>query len=223
MTIPTLDPSQEPSRLKAFPVAFVTEGKTLLLVGGTSGSLCRLNHALRFDWHAIHVVLAKPGEEPCETCLADPRVTVSRRAPTEEDIRAADLVMESTFDEELAATIAPWCKAHGVPLNAMDKLPYCDLYYTSLVFRGPLVIAISSGGESPAVSSALRRWLEKNVGEGWSHAASLLGALRKRLPYSEERSALLKGLARDEAFLTMIMEDDVEGMSTRVDEAYDSL
>jgi len=207
------------SRLKAFPVAFVTTGKRLLLLGGCGGPLCRLAHALQFDWGSIHVIPA--GAEPpcCRECRSDSRVRLSEREPRESDVIDADIVIESTTDQGLAGRLSGWCRAHRVPLNSMDKLEQCDLYYMSLLRRGPLLLAISSGGDSPAISAALRRKLDREVGPGWTHAAELLADLRRRLAAGPGRTELLKSLANDETFLACVEKDDVEGLKRLIDHA----
>lgn len=208
-------------RLKAFPLSWLTTGRRLLLVGGCQDRLCRLAHAVKFDWASIHAVV--PDGEPalCEACRADRRVRVSYTLPTEEDVREADLVIESTLNTALATQVARWCKAGRIPLNAMDKTEHCDLYYNSLVFREPLVLAVSSGGESPALTAALRRWLEARVGPGWGHAARLLAELREGMPHSPERSELLKRLAESPTFLKSIEDNDIAGMKAAIREEHD--
>jgi uroporphyrin-III C-methyltransferase/precorrin-2 dehydrogenase/sirohydrochlorin ferrochelatase len=210
-------------RIKAFPVSWVTTGRELLILGGCGERLCRLAHAVRYDWARIHVILP-PGAKPvCAACTGDQRVTVSTREVTEDDVARAGLVLEGTRDNALAARLAAWCRKHHVPLNAMDKLDLCDIYYSSLVFREPLVLAISSGGDAPALTSVLSKRLEKMVGPGWGRAAQLLAELRRNLPNTSARSALLCDLAGNEAFLDLVERDDEQGMRKMIQEAHDRL
>ena len=67
-------------------------------------------------------------------------------------------------------TVTAWCREHGKLLNCVDAPENCDLYYMSLIFRGPLVVGITSGGDAPALSAALRRHLEETLGPGWAEA-----------------------------------------------------
>jgi len=214
------DPPRAEHRIKAFPIAWVTSGRRLLIVGGCGDTLCRVAHARRFDWAAIHVVAPSGDASFCQACAQDQRVHIERRDVHDTDVESADLVVEATMDEQLAARLSTWCRSYRVPLNAMDKLDYCDIYYPSLLMRGPLVVAISSGGESPALSAALRRWLDRRVGPGWAHAAELLAELRAHTPHTEARTETLKALARDPEFVAAVQDDDVEAMKRRVDEAH---
>jgi uroporphyrin-III C-methyltransferase/precorrin-2 dehydrogenase/sirohydrochlorin ferrochelatase len=148
-------------------------------------------------------------------------VQVSTRDPEEEDIRGADLAFVSMVAPDLCDRVVNWCKTHRIPVNAMDRIEHCDLYYLSLLFRDPLVLAIGSGGDSPALSGAMRRWLDARVGPGWEYAAGLLAEARERLPRSAGRMELLRGLSRDAEFVRLVERDDRSGMRERLEEIYD--
>jgi len=88
----------------------------------------------------------------------------------------------------------------------------CDLYYMSLVTLGPMVLGISSGGDAPAVSSQLRRWLGTNLSPGWAMAAQAMADLRRSLPSGQARMDLLKRIARHDSFLGLIEHNDRAGL-----------
>ena len=197
------------SKLKAFPIAWVTSNRRLLIVGGGSETIGRIKHALQFDWASVHVVLP---HEPAET-IHDSRLRISVRNVEEKDVQETDVVIEDC-NKEVAIKLDRWCETHHKIFNAMDKPELCDFYYMSLLFRDPLVLAISSGGDAPALSSALRKWLETHVGPGWSTAARLLAELREQLPGGQARMDVLKKLARDPHLLSLIEANDEAGLRT---------
>ncbi len=203
--------------MKAFPIGFVTTGRNLLIVGGGGEADGRLKHAIQFDWAGIRMLLPKPDEAISALARADARVELVARAATEDDVAWAHLVIEDSGSRAIAELLDQWCASHRVPLNAMDKPELCDLYYTSLLFRDPLVIAISSGGDAPALSSALRRHLDKNVGPGWATAARILAEARRQLPSGQVRFDLLRKLARDPQFLDLVLLNDEAGMKYLVE------
>jgi siroheme synthase-like protein len=213
----------EAPRLKAFPVGIVTSCRTLLIIGCGPETLQRVKDARRFDWHRIYLVSPTITEDVAAQLALDDRATYLARPATEDDVARAHVVIEDTEDEAQAAEIAAWCRNHEKPLNAVDKIGYCDLYYMSLIFRGPLVIGISSGGDAPAVSSTLRKRLEREITEGWTVAAEEMAALRKRLPGGQARKELLKSLVRDPTFLRYIDEGDLDGIRDFVRHAADRI
>jgi precorrin-2 dehydrogenase / sirohydrochlorin ferrochelatase len=209
-------------RHKAFPLTFVTSGRHLLLVGGGDGGENRLITALAFDWAKITFVATDPTPICLELAAHDPRVTIHQRPVQESDVEGVDLVIENTLDEALGRQLAAWCRPRKILLNAMDKLDYCDVYYTALIMRGPLLIAINSGGDAPALSSTLRKLLEKRIGPGWCNAAMLMAEARKSLPRSSARMTMLKSLANDEGMLDCIAANDIKGMKAIIQNAINS-
>ncbi len=172
-----------------------------------------------FDWKTILVMHPVLDEDVHAVMEGDPRIVWHRRFAEEDDVRDADMVIEDTEDMELATRIAGWCRIHGKPLNAVDKNEFCDLYYTSFVFRGPLVIAISSQGEAPALSVQLRKYLERKVGHGWTFAANLLGRLRRRLPGGQARKDLLRSITRSPEFLDAVEQNDLQQIRAIIEHA----
>ena len=207
------------SRHKAFPLSFVTTGKHLLLVGGDTLGESRLATALLFDWARITVVATNPTQATREMAQTDERVVFYERETQESDVADVDLVIESTMDEALGQTLAAWCRPRRIPLNAMDKLESCDVYYPALIMRGPLILAIASGGEAPALSATLRRLLEQRLGPGWCNAALLIAEARRALPPSGARMTMLKEIAGDERLPALIAENDIEGMRNLIKDA----
>lgn len=203
-------------RYKALPVAWVATCRRVLIAGGSYETESRLRHAMMFDWVGISVVVQRITPFLRAARRRDLRITLHERGVLEGDIAHADFVIEDTGDPALAAVITNWCEAHHKPINACDKPDLCDLYYMSLVTLGPMVLGISSGGDAPAVASALRRWLEKNLSPGWPMAAQMLADLRRTLPSGQARMDVLKRIARHESFLELIEHADRPGLQALI-------
>lgn len=210
-------------RLRAFPVGFVTSGRTLLIVGGCARRACRVRHATGFDWTSIRVVVPPGCHAPCARCRKDPRVRVARREVRERDLSGAALVLHTSLRAERAARLASWCRRKGLALGTMDKPEFSDIYYCALLRRGPLIVAIATAGESPALSAALRKWLNRHVGRGWAHAGNLMAETRRALPPGRRRRALLRRVGTDPGFVSAIERDDVKGMQRTIRDALDRM
>ncbi|MBU0677649.1 MAG: hypothetical protein KJ626_06000 [Verrucomicrobia bacterium] len=206
-------------RHKAFPVGFVTSGKHLLIVGGCGDDLCRLKHAVTFDWDRITVILPPSAPPLCANCQKDGRVTVKEGCVGESDLDGVDLVIAELHDLNKASTVAGWCRAKRIPVNIMDIADCCDIHYSSLVARGPLLLSIASGGDVPALSSVLRKELEKRIGTGWAVAAEALAEIRQRLPCGKERMETLKSLAQSKDLLALIEENDERRIRSWIEDA----
>jgi siroheme synthase-like protein len=73
--------------------------------------------------------------------------------------------------------------------NAVDDIEHCNCYASAVVRRGPLQIAISTSGNSPALAQRLRRQLEEQFGQEYGPWVRRLGELRRRLLHNKEIDA----------------------------------
>ena len=84
-------------------------------------------------------------------------------------------------------------------LNVVDVPSECNFIAPSVVERGPLIFAISTGGTSPAFAKALRKEIEKLYGKVFSDYLGFVKTLRcramKEIADKTEREKFLKGLA----------------------------
>jgi len=77
--------------------------------------------------------------------------------------------------------VADCCRKRGVLVNVVDDPPLSDFFFPSVVRRGELVIAISSGGVAPSMSKKIRQDLEGRYGPEYESALLVMGRLRNRL------------------------------------------
>ncbi len=79
-------------------------------------------------------------------------------------IRGAFLVIGATDSDAVNGRIAMDARALGIPVNIVDDPARCDFILPSVVERGDLAIAVSTGGKSPALAKKLRTELEDAYG-----------------------------------------------------------
>jgi siroheme synthase-like protein len=70
------------------------------------------------------------------------------------------IVFAATDDADLNDVVFRECRNSGVWINAADDPSHCDFILPSVLRRGDLAIAISTGGESPALARTIRDELE---------------------------------------------------------------
>jgi precorrin-2 dehydrogenase/sirohydrochlorin ferrochelatase len=109
------------------------------------------------------------------------------------------LVIAATGSEELNRSIYLEAGQAGALANAVDDPGHCDFYAPAVVSRGEFQVAISTGGNSPALAQRVRRELESKFGPEYEPWTAWLGrmreAIRNLLPRSERRKELLHLLA----------------------------
>ena len=115
----------------------------------------------------------------------------------------SSLIVAATSSPSLLATIYRQARRRGVLCNVVDHPDHCDFYYGSVVRRGELEIAISTGGHIPRSRSDCARKWKRNSG-GVQRVAERTGENSKRLFAKkitpERRLALLHGLASEASF-----------------------
>jgi precorrin-2 dehydrogenase/sirohydrochlorin ferrochelatase len=72
-------------------------------------------------------------------------------------------------------------EARNILCNVVDVPPLCNFIVPSIVRRGELALAISTGGASPVVATHIRRELEAAYGPEWEALVNLLRELRDDL------------------------------------------
>jgi precorrin-2 dehydrogenase/sirohydrochlorin ferrochelatase len=109
------------------------------------------------------------------------------------------LVIAATDSPAVNHAVYAEASSDGALCNAVDDMPYCDFYAPALVSRGDFQIAVSTGGNSPALAQRIRKDLETEFGPEYAAWNAWLGrirsALRNVLPAGERRKELLHLLA----------------------------
>jgi precorrin-2 dehydrogenase / sirohydrochlorin ferrochelatase len=86
----------------------------------------------------------------------------------------------------------------------VDLPELCDFYYPAVVRRGALQIAVSTGGESPALAQRLRKQLEKEFGPEYAAWLKELGKSRRTLNVTcedaSDRKIKLHSMASEKSF-----------------------
>jgi precorrin-2 dehydrogenase / sirohydrochlorin ferrochelatase len=115
------------------------------------------------------------------------RITWRARIFHAKDLRHAFLVVAATSSSPVNESVRRAATRFGVLCNVLDDPRRCDFYYPAVVRRGPLQIAISTSGESPALAQQIRRKLARQFSRRWADAVKLLGK-RRRVSLRLERS-----------------------------------
>jgi len=206
-------------RHRAMPIGLVTTCRTLLIIGIGRDIGPRIKHARQFDWHRIHLMWPELPDEIVALTEGDDRFIIHRCKPTEDDIAAADVIIEDCEDHDLARQITDWSRKHRRLINAIDKPELCDLYYMSMIFRDPIILGITSGGDAPALAVLMRKYLEERLSPGWTTASRLLANVRQRLPSGQKRKDLLVSLVGNPEMLRLIEANDEQGLKEIIEDA----
>ena len=121
------------------------------------------------------------------------RVRWKRRPFRPADLAGMELVVAATDDESTNRAAVREARRRRIWINVVDRPELCSFILPSVFRRGKLVLAISTGGTSPALAKWIRRDLESRYGPEFGRllvkaAAARPGVHRKiRSPAARKR------------------------------------
>jgi uroporphyrin-III C-methyltransferase len=188
---------EEPA-MSMLPIFLKLEGRRCLLVGAGSVALDKIGSLLKTGLR-LRVVAPEARPEIRQLAL-DGKLELVQRAFEPSDLDGNLLVIAATDSPEVNALVHRGAVERGILSNSVDDIPNCDFYFGSVVSRGDLQIAISTGGQSPAVAQRLGREIDEQLPAELGPWLESLGRLRRQVlethPRGEARKFLLHLLAR---------------------------
>lgn len=120
------------------------------------------------------------------------------------DLRATWVVCAATDDQGINERVFRAATARRIFTNVVDQKPLCSFITPAIFTRGPLTIAVSTGGASPTLAKKLRHDLERTIGAEYVPMLRLLAGLRgiakRRLPHYDDRKVYFDRLVRGRVF-----------------------
>lgn len=161
------------------PIFYKVEGRFVLLVGGGQIALRKAKFLLRAG-AKIKLVATEICSELEELLSGNGHEIISR--PYENgDIDSVILIIAATNDLALNQQVAVHATNKNIPVNVVDQPALCTYIFPSIVDRSPLVVAVSSAGNSPVLARLLRSRLETIIPSGYGALTVFLGGFRARV------------------------------------------
>jgi siroheme synthase-like protein len=171
------------------------EGRSALVVGG--GPVAREKVEGLFECGARVTVVA-PEIDPE---LDRTGVELVRREYRTTDLDGRLLVVAATSTEEVNRRVFRDAEARGLICNVVDVPDLCSFILPAVHREGPIAVAVSTGGASPALAQRLRDDIADVVGPRHAVLADELRALR---PWAKERYPTYE--ARRDFFQALVAE-----------------
>lgn len=190
--------------MTSYPILLRLEGRSCVVVG--AGRVAAAKATGLMNRGARVVVVAPKAANWIREKARSGKLAWRRRAFSARDVRSAFLVVAATNSAASNHAVFRTCRARGVLCNVVDDPEHCDFFFPAVVRRGPLQIAISTDGRSPALAARLRRELEKQFGPEWGSFVEHIGKLRQQILSAgmslQKKHERLAELAGQEAFLS---------------------
>ena len=179
-----------------YPLFVDLRGAKVLVVGG--GSVAARKVPALLEAGAIVTVVAP--DVDVSIGASGKNLRILRRGFRVSDIQKQKLVFAATSNTKLNQRIAAAAKRARILVNVAAPPEAGDVQIPSVVRRGSMCVAVSTGGASAALAAAWRRKLEAIIGPEWSEWVAELERLRARIlcdiPNERARRAVLLDLGR---------------------------
>lgn len=181
--------------MEYFPIMVDLRNRPCTVVGG--GAVAERKVAALLACGA-EVTVISPGLSPLlQEWARQGKITVFFRPYREGDLAGAFLVISATDDEQINKAAAAEAGRGGILLNVADVPQRGNFIVPAVIAQGPLIIAVSTGGASPALAKKIRRELEHKFGPEYGVLLNLLGKVREQLAGSVETQAARQQLWED--------------------------
>jgi precorrin-2 dehydrogenase/sirohydrochlorin ferrochelatase len=161
-----------------YPVGLIVAGKRCVVIGG--GNVAARKVA-GLEAAGADVVVVAPFVGPPIRSLP---VSVVEREYRTGDLEGAWLAIAATDDPAVNALVHADGVAARVWVNAADEPAACSFTLPAVLRQGPISVAVSTGGHSPALAGWLRDRIASDVGPEFAGLAALLSQAREELQSS---------------------------------------
>jgi precorrin-2 dehydrogenase / sirohydrochlorin ferrochelatase len=137
------------------------------------GSMVRAGIAGQGDALARRLLVMKAGG-------VDQPVIFTDRLPNPGELADLQILFIAGLSADVSRSLAGKAREAGLMVNVEDVPELCDFHMPAQVRRGDLLLAISTAGRSPALSRALREYLEVRFGPEWEGRLETIADLRQQ-------------------------------------------
>jgi siroheme synthase-like protein len=175
-------------------------GRRCLVVGGGEVGLEKVEGLLACG---ADVTLVAPEAHPELAQLAlEGSIDWQRREYDRADLEGAFLAIAATAETDVNIRVYEDAEARSMLVNVVDVPPLCNFILPAIVRTGPLAIAISTAGASPALAKRMKREIGELFGEPYALLAVLLnearGWAKATLPTYQDRKEFFESIVNGE-------------------------
>ena len=171
-------------------------GRRCLVIGAGSVGLEKIEGLLAADAR-VHVIAPEACAEVAELA-ASGDVEWTQRHFQAGDLEGHFLAIAATSDTETNIRVFDEAERRAMLCNVVDVPPLCSFILPAIVRQGPIAIAISTAGASPALAKRMKREIGEIFGPEHAELAWILNDVRgwakATLPTYDDRKAFFEGI-----------------------------
>ena len=176
-------------------------GRRCLVVGGGEIGLEKVEGLLACDGEVT--VVAPEASAGIEALAAEGSIRWEQREYAgAQDLEGVFMVIACTADTEINIRVFDDAEQRAMLVNIVDVPPLCNFILPAIVRTGPLAIAISTAGASPALAKRMKAEVSELFGEEYARLAIMLndarGWAKGTLPTYQDRKAFFESIVNGE-------------------------
>ena len=197
-------------------------GRRCVVVGGGDVGLEKVEGLLACDGR---VVLVAPAAVPeLQELAAEGSIQWERREYVAGDLEGTFVVIAATNDTDANIRVYEDAERRAMLVNVVDVPPLCNFILPAIVRTGPLAIAISTAGASPALAKRIKSEISATYGEPYARLAVLLndarGWAKATLPTYQDRKAFFEGIVNGSPDpIELLRAGDADGVRALIEAA----
>jgi precorrin-2 dehydrogenase / sirohydrochlorin ferrochelatase len=172
------------------------EGRSCMVVGGGEIGLEKVEGLLACGGDVT--VIAPEVEDALADYAAEGSIKWERRAFADADLNGRFLAIAATDDTDVNIAVYDGAERRAMLVNVVDVPPLCNFILPAIVRTGPLAIAISTAGASPALAKRIKREIAEGFGDDYARLAVILndarGWAKATLPTYQDRKEFFEGI-----------------------------
>ena len=176
-------------------------GRRCVVVGGGEVGLEKVEGLLACDGDVT--LIAPEAIEPLQALAAEGSIRWERRAYAgPSDLEGTFMVIAATAETDVNIRVYEDAERRAMLVNVVDVPPLCNFILPAIFRSGPLAIAISTAGASPALAKRIRAEIADEYGEPYARLAELLNEVRGwakgTLPTYQDRKVFFESIVNGE-------------------------
>ena len=175
-------------------------GRRCVVVGGGDVGLEKVEGLLACDGDVV--LIAPDAVEPLRELAEEGSIRWERREYATGDLEGTFIAIAATNDTDVNIRVFEDAEQRAMLVNVVDVPPLCNFILPAIHRTGPLAIAISTAGASPALAKRLKREIGEAYGEPYARLAELLnearGWAKGSLPTYQDRKQFFEGIVNGE-------------------------
>jgi precorrin-2 dehydrogenase len=197
-------------------------GRRCVVIGGGPVGLEKVEGLLACDGD---VTVVAPEAHPELVQLArEGSIRWVQRDYESTDLDGALIAIAATDDTDLNVRVFDDAEARSMLVNVVDVPPLCNFILPAIVRTGPLAVAISTAGASPALAKRMKREIGELFGEPYALLAILLnearGWAKSTLPTYQDRKEFFEGIVNgDPDPIELLRAGDAEAVRELIESA----